>query len=177
VSDRDALTIAIAILVAGHETTSKMIALGVLTMLTHPEQAESLRQDSDLAPSAVEEELLRYLLIAAASPHAWWSRTSPWAANTSAPATRSWCSSRRPTGGRAAFPQSNELDLHRTGHHLAFSHGLHQCMEPTRGSAGTPTHVPHTATPNPHTEAGRADKRPHLQAQRRRHGCPIPLAR
>lgn len=128
VSEHNALTTAIAILIAGHETTSNMIALGTLTLLTHPEQAESLRQDPDLAPNAVEE-LLRYLSVA--------EGVAARVAIDDFPLGRQRIHAGDgivmliPTANRdpAAFPQPNELDLRRTGrHHLAFGHGLHQCI-------------------------------------------------
>jgi cytochrome P450 len=50
-------------LLAGHETTANMIALGLLTLLRHPRQLERIKADKTLTPSAVDE-LLRYLSIA-----------------------------------------------------------------------------------------------------------------
>jgi cytochrome P450 len=51
-------------LLAGHETTANMIALGTLTLLQHPDQLAVLRDTADdkLVASTVEE-LLRYLNI------------------------------------------------------------------------------------------------------------------
>ncbi|MDX6469883.1 MAG: hypothetical protein QOF75_1686, partial [Gaiellaceae bacterium] len=52
------------LLIAGHETTANMIALGTLTLLEHPDQLAALRDADDpkLVADAAEE-LLRYLTI------------------------------------------------------------------------------------------------------------------
>jgi hypothetical protein len=47
------------LLVAGHETTTNMIANGLLSLLRNPEQLQVLRDDPELIGGAVEE-LLRY---------------------------------------------------------------------------------------------------------------------
>jgi cytochrome P450 len=62
-SKRELISMAQLMLLAGHETTANMIALGTLTLLQHPQQLERLRADKTLTPSAVDE-LLRYLSIA-----------------------------------------------------------------------------------------------------------------
>lgn len=48
---------AAGLLFAGHETTMARIDIGVLLLLTHPDQREALRQDPSLVPRAVEEIL------------------------------------------------------------------------------------------------------------------------
>src|SRR5690606_7136056 len=55
--------ISFLLLLAGHETTANMLALGTFALLEHPDQLAGLRADPDLVPGAVEE-LLRYLAVA-----------------------------------------------------------------------------------------------------------------
>lgn len=49
-----------ALLVAGHETTTQMLALGTLALLRHPDQLALVRDDPSQVGDAVEE-LLRYV--------------------------------------------------------------------------------------------------------------------
>jgi cytochrome P450 len=62
-SKRELISMAQLMLLAGHETTANMIALGTLTLLRHPQQLARLKADKTLTPSAVDE-LLRYLSVA-----------------------------------------------------------------------------------------------------------------
>ncbi len=55
--------IAFLLLLAGHETTANMLALGAFALLEHPEQLAELRADPELMSDAVEE-LTRYLAVA-----------------------------------------------------------------------------------------------------------------
>ncbi|MBB5870063.1 pentalenic acid synthase [Allocatelliglobosispora scoriae] len=54
--------IAMAMLVAGTDTTTNVISLGTLALLDNPEQWEALRADPGLVPQAVEE-ILRYVSL------------------------------------------------------------------------------------------------------------------
>ena len=59
---REMVTIALILLVAGHETTATMIGLGTYALLEQPEQLAVLRADPGLWGDAVEE-LLRHQTI------------------------------------------------------------------------------------------------------------------
>jgi cytochrome P450 len=58
-SDEEIISTSTLILLAGFETTTNLIANGVLALLQHPEQLAKLRADMKLLPNAVEE-LNRY---------------------------------------------------------------------------------------------------------------------
>ncbi|SPL88140.1 putative cytochrome P450 hydroxylase [[Actinomadura] parvosata subsp. kistnae] len=60
---RQMVAMAMLLLVAGHETTANMIALGTLTLLQHPEQARRLRDGEPAYVRGTVEELLRLLTI------------------------------------------------------------------------------------------------------------------
>jgi cytochrome P450 len=56
-SDHELLANAVLLLTAGFETTMSLIALGVLTLLCHPDQLRELRADPGLVRNAIEEVL------------------------------------------------------------------------------------------------------------------------
>ena len=58
-SEDEMLALIISFLVGGHETTTNLIANGMLALLRHPDQMQKLRDDPSLIGTAVEE-LLRY---------------------------------------------------------------------------------------------------------------------
>ena len=58
-SDEEVVANAIVTMVGGQETTTNLIANGMLTLLRNPDQLERLRAEPQLMPAAVEE-MLRY---------------------------------------------------------------------------------------------------------------------
>ncbi|GAA1297176.1 cytochrome P450 [Pseudonocardia xinjiangensis] len=119
--------IAFLLLLAGHETTANMLALGTFALLEHPEQLAELRADPDLLPDAVEE-LLRYLSIAdiffryATEDIELGGETIP---EGSTVIVSLLAANRDPL----RFDNPDTLDVHRKARgHLSFGHGIHQCL-------------------------------------------------
>lgn len=61
-TDDELTSIAMLLLIGGHETTANQLALGIFALLEHPEQYAALAADPDKVPDAVEE-LLRHLPV------------------------------------------------------------------------------------------------------------------
>jgi cytochrome P450 len=119
---------AFLLLNAGHETTANMISLGVIGLLSHPEQLALVKADPGKWPPAVEE-LLRYFTIAdgvtsrAATENVEIGGVSIKAGEGVIVSTLSadW--------DPAAFENPADLDVERGArHHLAFGFGPHQCL-------------------------------------------------
>ncbi|MFI9240248.1 cytochrome P450 [Streptomyces sp. NPDC053079] len=115
------------LLAAGLDTTANMIALGTFALLGNPGQAAALSAGPELADQAVEE-LLRYLSIAHTGVRVALEDVeldgSLIRAGESVTVSLQ-AANRDP----ARFPDPDTLDLRRkaTGH-LAFGHGIHQCL-------------------------------------------------
>jgi cytochrome P450 len=129
-SRTEAAQMGVLLLIAGHETTANMIALGTLALLEHPDQLALLRDGDDpaLVASAVEE-LLRYLNIT----HNGRRRVALEDIEIGGETIRAGegmvlandVANRDP----AVFPDGDRLDLTRDAHrHVAFGFGVHQCL-------------------------------------------------
>ncbi|KMO76629.1 MAG: cytochrome P450 [Mycolicibacterium rufum] len=127
-TDDELIGVAGLLLLAGHETTSNMLALGTLALLRHPEQLAAVRDDPAAVAPAIEE-LLRYLSIVQTSiPRI--TTTDVEIAGVEIPAGRLVFAS-LPAGNRdPAFIDAPEtLDIARGAPgHLAFGHGVHHCL-------------------------------------------------
>ena len=128
-TDLESLTsLSFLLLLAGHETTANMISLGVLALLTHPDQFAELRADPARTPLAVEE-LLRYFTIAEVVT----SRIAEEDVELGGVLIRAGegvvgdaLSANRDD---RAFADAEKLDLARgSRNHVAFGFGPHQCL-------------------------------------------------
>jgi cytochrome P450 len=126
----EAVRTGVLLLVAGHDTTANMIALGILALLQHPDQLAILRQASNPAVTAgAVEELLRYLTIA----HGGRPRVALADIEIGGQVIHAGdpvllaieMANRDP----AIFPDPDQLDILREArHHVAFLYGPHQCL-------------------------------------------------
>ncbi|MCH6160871.1 cytochrome P450 [Streptomyces marispadix] len=124
----DLVSLAVLLLIAGHETTANMISLGTFALLEHPGERERLAQDPDAMPGAVEE-LLRYFSIVDLVT----ARVATEDVEIGGVLIRAGegvlglgNSANHDPG---VYPRPHELDIGRGDrHHVAFGYGAHQCL-------------------------------------------------
>jgi cytochrome P450 len=127
--DRETLAgVALTLLIAGHETTANMIALGVVGLLENPGQLAALLSDPSLMHGAVEE-LVRYFPVVDYAT----SRVAADDIEVAGVLIRRGEGIIAPVGSAnrdpRAFPDPDILDIHRNAHgHLSFGYGIHQCL-------------------------------------------------
>ncbi|GHI03679.1 cytochrome [Streptomyces cellostaticus] len=126
--DRDELvSLAIILLVAGHETTANMISLGTYTLLRHPERLAELRADPALLPAAVEE-LMRMLSIADGLLRVALEDIEADGVTIRAGEGVLFATSVI-NRDASRYDDPDSLDFHRSArHHVAFGFGIHQCL-------------------------------------------------
>ncbi|MGW3183226.1 cytochrome P450 family protein [Kitasatospora sp. NPDC001119] len=123
------LSLAVLLLVAGHETTTAAIGNAVLALLQHPAELERLRASPRRIPGAVDE-LLRY--DSPVSIATWrWAPDEVDLNGTAVPAGSPvfvcpGAANRDPS--RFADPDRLDLDRADASAHLAFGHGIHRCL-------------------------------------------------
>jgi cytochrome P450 len=126
----EAARMGVLLLIAGHETTANMIALGTLALLEHPEQLALLRRADDpkLVAGAVEE-LLRYLNITHNGRRRLALEDIEIAGRTIRAGDGLIMANDVANRDAAVFPDPDRLDLQRDArHHVAFGFGVHQCL-------------------------------------------------
>jgi cytochrome P450 len=118
---------AFLLLLAGHETTANMLALGTFALLENPGQAAELRADPELLPNAVEE-LLRYLSIGDIF-YRYATEDIELGGETIGKGSTVVVSLLAANHDPRRFENPDTLDIHRKARgHLSFGHGVHQCL-------------------------------------------------
>ncbi|MET9388335.1 cytochrome P450 [Streptomyces sp. NPDC002928] len=127
---QQATEMALLLLIAGHETTANMIALGTLALLQNPDQLALLRETDDpkLVASAVEE-LLRYLHITHLGRRRAVTEDIEIAGQVLKAGDGIIMVNEIANRDPEVFPDPDRLDLTRDARrHVAFGFGVHQCL-------------------------------------------------
>ncbi|SEH03649.1 pentalenic acid synthase [Nonomuraea solani] len=116
-------------LLAGYDSPANTISLGLLTLLRHPAQLAALRADPGLLPGAIEE-LLRFHSV-----QDWVSFDRIATEDMEVGSARIRAGDRLTVLAASAnrdvraFENPDEFDIRRSAHHhVAFGHGVHQCV-------------------------------------------------
>ncbi|MFC4334753.1 cytochrome P450 [Salininema proteolyticum] len=128
-TDVEAAQTGFLLLVAGHETTANMLALGTVALLEHPEQLKAYREADEEGVERANEELLRYLTIS----HNGRRRVALEDIEIAGTVIRKGEGVIVPSdiGNRDAevFPDPDALNVGRDARrHMAFGFGVHQCL-------------------------------------------------
>jgi cytochrome P450 len=121
------------LLVAGHETTANMIALGTALLLDKPALLDELRasDDLDLVAAAVEE-ILRYLSIVQSGRRRVATADMDVGGQLIRRGEGMIVATDIANRDASVFADPGTLDFSRDAHqHLAFGHGVHQCLGQT----------------------------------------------
>ncbi len=129
ITEGELVSLAMAILVAGYETTANQLGKFVLSLLDNPEQLAVLRAHPELTANAVEE-LMRLIPLSAGAQIAYVAtedveiggvtiRTGEGVMASTASANRD----------ESVFPHADRLDVERSDiFQLGFGHGAHFCL-------------------------------------------------
>ncbi|MCG6497028.1 cytochrome P450 [Kitasatospora sp. A2-31] len=135
-SEDELLSLAVLLLVAGHETTTAAIGNSVLALLQHPAELEHLRTSPHCIADAVDE-LLRYDSPVSIATWRWAPEDVELAEATVPAGSPVFVCPGAANRDPAKFPDPDRLDLGRAnaGSHLAFGHGIHRCLGAPLASA------------------------------------------
>ena len=127
-SEQELVSLAVLLLVAGHETTTNFLGNAALALLQHPAGWERLRSNPERVPAALDE-LLRFDSPVSTATFRYATEAITLGGTdipAGAPVLVSIGDANRDP---ERFPSPDQLDLDRdaTGH-LAFGHGIHRCL-------------------------------------------------
>lgn len=129
--DRDALvSMVLLLLVAGHETTANMTALGILVLLQNPQQLAKLQgQNAGPVVAMAVEELLRYLTIAQYVPARVATEDVELGGQTIRAGEGIFALVSSANRDETEFPEPDAFDIERAAaNHMAFGQGVHLCL-------------------------------------------------
>ncbi|MFJ8860544.1 cytochrome P450 [Streptomyces sp. NPDC102451] len=127
-SEEELVSLAVLLLVAGHETTTNFLGNATLSLLQHPAELDRLRQNPNDIPTVLDE-LLRFDSPVSTATFRYTTEAIT-LGGTDIPAgapvlVALGAANRDPE----RFPSPDQLDANRdAAGHLAFGHGIHRCV-------------------------------------------------
>ncbi|MDH6605135.1 cytochrome P450 [Streptomyces sp. SAI-208] len=127
-SEEELVSLAVLLLVAGHETTTHFLGNATLALLQRPGQLERLRGNPDDIP-AVLDELLRFDSPVSTAAFRFTTEAITLGGVGIPPGTPVLVALGAANRDPGRFPSPDLLDLDRdAAGHLAFGHGIHRCV-------------------------------------------------
>jgi cytochrome P450 len=129
-ADEELIGLAVALLVAGHETTASQLPNFVYTLQTHPDLLDLLKTRPDLIPGAVEE-LMRWVPLFAAATFPRYATadvelSGGVVVRAGDPVLVATASANR---DERVFADPERIDFTRQPNpHIGFGHGVHHCL-------------------------------------------------
>jgi cytochrome P450 len=128
ITQEELAQLAMVLMIAGLETTSSMIPLGVIVLLEHPDQLAALTSGAVPVPTAVEE-LLRYLAVTDFGGVRWVTADIEIDGHLIKAGDGIVVSSTMANRDAAVHADPHAFDLSRgSRQHLTFGYGIHQCI-------------------------------------------------
>ncbi|MEJ8278531.1 cytochrome P450 [Pseudonocardia spirodelae] len=128
-TEDEASASALLLLVAGHETTANMIALGTLTLLHRPDQLGVVRDGDDAQVRAAVEELLRVLTVTHTGRRRVATEDLELGGVTIRAGEGVVLAAETANRDPRQWEHPDEVDVARgTNRHVAFGFGVHQCL-------------------------------------------------
>ncbi|OEV03752.1 cytochrome [Streptomyces nanshensis] len=127
-SERELVSMAVLLLVAGHETTANFIGNAVLALLQHPDVLARLRNQPDLIRGALDE-LLRFDSPVSTATFRYGTEATSLGDSEIAAGVPVLIAIGAANRDPRQYPDPDQLDLDRDARsHLAFGHGIHHCL-------------------------------------------------
>jgi cytochrome P450 len=128
-SDAELVTMVLTLMIAGHTTTSHLLANGIAALLTNPGQLAALRADPALMPGAVQE-ILRWCSPSVLAKLRYASQDVMVGDTLIRQGERVQLVLASANHDPRRFPDGDRLDVLRPpdAHHVAFGSGPHHCL-------------------------------------------------